>query len=226
MAENQPDTPEKQLLKLIENPKPSSLEVEGAKRQGKKWFSISALKGRVSFWSSLSNQRWFSFKKSTKTNIGVRQVNLVLRILMGCFSFFLIYYVIRMSLELKRASNLILQPDDQPAAEQTLEEPEVKNLSYYLEKAGGRSLFTIEKVPEEAKVVEPPPSPKEIERTKNFSLVGISWSSDPEAMIEDSQNKRTYFVKRGQALDNEVKVVTIFKDKVIMTYKGKEFELR
>jgi type II secretory pathway component PulC len=57
-------------------------------------------------------------------------------------------------------------------------------------------------------------------------LVGIAWSNDPEAMIEDGKNKRTFFVKRGQTLDDEVKVVTIFKDKVILTFKGKEFELR
>ena len=228
MAENQPDTPEKQLLRLIENPKQPVLKVEEAKRQGEKWFSINAFKGRISFWSSLSNRKWFSFKKSTKTGIGVRQVNLALRITIACFGVFLIYYVTQMSLQLKRASNLILSSNGRDSAVSEAAEPEVRNASYYLEKVSGRNLFAIGQVPEpEVKPGEEGVlTAKEADRTKDFALVGIAWSSDPEAMVEDSKNKKTFFVKRGQALDDEVKVVTIFKDKAVLTYKGKEFELR
>ena len=228
MAENQPDTPEKQLLRLIENPKQPVLKVEEAKRQGKKWFSVNALKARISFWSSLSNRKWFSFKKSTKTGIGVRQANLALKISIACFGVFLVYYVTQMSLQLKRASNLILPSDGNDSALQMSAEPDVKNVSYYQEKTSARNLFGIGEIPEpevkpgEERVL----TPKEADRAKDFALVGIAWSSDPEAMVEDSKNNKTYFVKRGQPLDDEVKVVTIFKDKVILTYKGKEFELR
>jgi type II secretory pathway component PulC len=97
-----------------------------------------------------------------------------------------------------------------------------------MEKTSARNLFVIGAVPElEVKPGEVVSlTPKEADRAKDFSLVGIAWSADPEAMVEDGKNKKTYFVKRGQPLDSEVKVVTIFKDKVILTYKGKEFELR
>jgi hypothetical protein len=228
MAENQPDTPEKQLLRLIENPKQPVLKVEEAKRQSKKWFSLNALKGRISFWSSASGKQWFSFKSFTKSGVGLRQINLALRMLIICLAAFLVYYVVQMSLELKKASNLILNFDGRDIQFQEGIEPEVKNLSYYLEKVSGRNLFNITDVP--APQIRPGQQPvltkKEVDRTKDFSLVGISWSSDPEAMIEDSKNKRTYFMKRGQALDDEIRVVTIFRDKVILTYNNKEFELR
>ena len=132
-----------------------------------------------------------------------------------------------MSTELKRASNLILEPGHEQAEKESAEEPEVKNISYYLEKTSARNLFSVKQIPEavvkagEENVL----TIKEADRTKDFSLVGIAWSADPEAMIEDAKNKRTFFVKRGQALDDDIKVVTIFKDKVILTYKTKEFEL-
>lgn len=228
MAEDQPDTPEKQLLRIIENPKQPVLKVEETKRQSKKWFSINALKGRISFWSSLSGKQWFSFKKFTKSGVGIRQINLGLRIAVFCLAGFLIYYVVQKSLQLKRASNLILDSSAGEVQIQQSGEPEIKNLSYYMEKVSARNLFAIGEVPEpevkpgdEGKLTT-----KEADRAKDFTLVGIAWSADPEAMIEDTKNKRTYFVKRGQPLDNEVRIVTIFKDKVILTYNNKEFELR
>jgi hypothetical protein len=45
-------------------------------------------------------------------------------------------------------------------------------------------------------------------------------------MIEDTKTQRTLFLKKGQRIDNEIKVEAIFKDKVILSYKGEEIELK
>lgn len=226
MAENGPLTPEKQLLKLIENPKQASLQAEAAKREGKKWFSISALKGRVAFWKGFSIKRWFSFKKLTKNSYGIRQVNLALKILIGLTGAYLIYSTVELSLGVKKASNLIFPPEKgiSDAKENDLE---LKSVSYYLEKTKGRNIFNVGQLPEKEVKKEEPPAPAEAsDRTKDYSLVGIAWSDNPEAMIEDKKDNKTYFVKRGQPLSEGVKVVTIFRDKVILSYEEKEFELR
>jgi type II secretory pathway component PulC len=70
------------------------------------------------------------------------------------------------------------------------------------------------------------PSSRIIEATQNLKLVGISWSNDPDVMIEDTQNHRTLFLKKGRLINNEIKVEAIFKDKVVLSYQGEEIELR
>jgi len=226
MAENEPLTPEKQLLNLIENPKQALLHVESAKRESKKWFSFSALKGRLAFWKGFSLKKWFSFALFTKSSGGIRQLNRVLILFIIFMGVYFSYNTVQLSLDLKKASNLILKPDKEFLA--SMESVfELKNVSYYLEKFNNRSLFNVKEIPKpQVKEQEAPVSAQASDATKDYSLVGIAWSSDPEAMVEHVKTSKTYFVKRGQNLENGVKVVTIFKDKVILSLSGKEFELR
>ncbi|MBI4430418.1 MAG: hypothetical protein HY587_01730 [Candidatus Omnitrophica bacterium] len=229
MAENEPPlTPEKQLLKLIENPKQDALRAESKKREGRNWFSAAALKGRFSFWKSLSSARQFSLKRFTRSSVGIRQVNTLLKILIALGGLYFGYAVIHMGLELNRASNLIFEPGE--GTQEAKGTPERLNtLSYYLEKVSARNIFEKpvlrERKPEEKTEVEPSKTENE-DFSKSFSLVGIAWSQNPEAMIEDTAKKKTHFVRRGQTIDEKIRIVTIFKDKVILSIDGKEFELK
>ena len=226
MAENESLTPEKQLLKLIENPKQASVRVESAKREGKKLFSFPALKGRFDFWKGLSVKRFFSLKNFTRGAKGLEQINVILKVLIVLMAIFTGYSVFVMAVGIKKAANLILTPDK---ALVDISEPPLgmESISYYLEKMKGRNIFTSphavqktedEEVAEGAPVVEDPAA--------ECSLVGIAWSDDPEAMIEDKKLSKTFFIRRGQSMSNGLKVVTIFKDKVILSYRNKEYELR
>ena len=229
MAENeQPPTPEKQLLKLIENPKQDALRQESKRREGLKWFSFSALKGKFSFWQSLSSTKWFSLRRFTHSPVGLRQVNTILKVLIVIGSIYFIYAVSEMGIELNRASNLIFEPDKGVRPEQE-ETGQLKSLAYYLEKVSVRNIFSIPEFkakPVKEKPAEAPAKKTKEDLSKTYSLVGIAWSANPEVMIEDVQKKRTHFVHRGQIIDEKVKVVSIFKDKVILSRDGKEFELR
>lgn len=225
MVENEPLTPEKQLLKLIEKPKGETVAAEHVKREGKKWFSLDALKGRLAYLKSFSLKKWLWFRRESQTSFGLRQINFILKCAVLFLTLFLGYSVIVMALELTRASNLIFR-FDQKETVQPEPSPVLKDLSSYLDKVRSRDIFNVgtaavEKAQEEAVKEVPPPEVK-----RNFSLVGIAWSENPEAMIEDVDEKRTHFMKRGQAIDDEVKVVSIFKDRVILNYKGEEVELR
>lgn len=227
MATNESLTPEKQLLKLIENPKQASVRVESAKREGKKWFSFPALKGRLDFWKGTSVKQWFSLKKFSRSAHGVERINVVLKALIIVMAIYTGYSVFNMAKGIKNAANLILKPDpimlDVPAPVVGLQ-----SVSYYLEKIKGRNIFVSaqpESKTEEEKAAAAEGVPEE-DPFKDFSLVGIAWSDDPEAMIEDTKLNRTFFMKRGQSLANGVRIVTIFKDKVILGYKDKESELR
>ena len=105
MATNESLTPEKQLLKLIENPKQASVRVESAKREGKKWFSFPALKGRLDFWKGTSVKQWFSLKRFSGSAHGVERINSVLKVLVVVMAIYTGYSVFKMVKEIKNAAN-------------------------------------------------------------------------------------------------------------------------
>jgi len=62
------------------------------------------------------------------------------------------------------------------------------------------------------------------EITKDLSLVGIYWGASPEAMIEDTAAKKTYFLKRGDEVKGII-IKEILKDRVVLQYRNEEIEL-
>lgn len=226
MATDESLTPEQQLLKLIENPKEASVRVENVKREGKKLVSLPALKGRLDFWKGVSAKKIFSLKSFSQSPRGMEQVNVVLKFLIFIMVIYAAFVVFTTVQGIKKASNLILSPDKAAATEGLEPVTVLQSVAYYLEKVKGRNVFTAV-VPEKPKEPEAPATEVEEENPfKNCNLVGIAWSDDPEAMVEDKGLGRTFFVRRGQLLANGLRVVTIFRDKVILSFKGKEYELR
>jgi len=60
----------------------------------------------------------------------------------------------------------------------------------------------------------------------DLKLVGILWSSNPQAMIENAKENKTYLLNSGDRL-GEFKVNKILKDKVVILDKdGEEWDLR
>lgn len=59
----------------------------------------------------------------------------------------------------------------------------------------------------------------------NLKLVGILWSDNPQAMIENSKEQKTYFVSKGDKI-GDIEVRSILRDKVIVGKGAEEWELR
>ena len=227
MAENESLTPEKQLLKLIENPKQASVRAENAKREGKKWFSFSAFKGRLDFWKNFSVKKNASSGKFSKGSFSVERINFILRVLLVAVAIYAIYNTWGMFMGIKKASQLILKTPSGASTEQSEPAASFQTINYYLEKIKGRNIFSSVKAEEKPKKVEKaaPLAPGEKSPIQGLSLVGIAWSNNPEAMVEDKETGHTFFVRRGQTIANSFKVVTVFKDRVILNYQDKEYEL-
>lgn len=230
MAEGEePLTPEKQLLKLIENPKKESVQAASVQRGARQWFSLGALRGRLAFLQSISFPNFLHLDRRNFRSFGVKELNLALKVAIFFLVLYFGYSLVAMALQLKRASNFIFKPElsllppDESATA-------VKSLPYYLEKVSARNIFTPATPPaaEEVHVTQEFVSVSEggEDPTKNLSLVGIAWSENPEAMIEDKALTRTHFLTRGQSIDNKTKVIAIFKDRVILQYKNREIELK
>jgi len=105
-------------------------------------------------------------------------------------------------------------------------EEEVVPYSTYAEAIGKRELFK----PPKAEVVKSKadPSTQKTEpasdKLKNLSLIGIMGGEQPQAIIEDKKDKKTYFLNKGQTI-SEMKVDDILKDKIILDFEGEKFEL-
>ena len=100
---------------------------------------------------------------------------------------------------------------------------EVRPFLHYLEMVQRRDIFSpveLKKVKEEAVIKQTDLA----ERAKDLNLVGIAWAKNPQAMIEDKQAEKTYFLKAGEAI-NEFTIETILKDRVILSYEGMKIDL-
>ncbi len=227
MAPERPLSPEKQLLKLIEDPKAkSAIAFEASTVKYNSLFSFGAWLGRFSFFKERAG-KWFKSGKYRQPD-NVKLINKIL----GCAIIFLtLYFLSNLSFSisnLRRAPNARFKMQPSPARPVPLKESSLlRAASYYLEKVRERDIFKMGVAGPRG--VEERASREGVskitELSQNLRLVGIAWSDDPDAMVEDTKAMRTFFIKRGQTI-GDLKVRAIFKDKVILSYGTEEVELR
>lgn len=88
---------------------------------------------------------------------------------------------------------------------------------------GSRNLFQ-PKIEEVLPVVPSGPAAELSGILENLQLVGIAWGAQPEAMIREKKEGRTFFLKTGDQLKG-VTVKEILKDRVIVEYEGQTKEI-
>lgn len=224
---DKPLTPEKQLLKLIEEPSAKGpLHVALISRQGLSLLSPGAWIGRFAFFRQ-GFGRWFGANK--KRALDIKAVN---NLLIFCALGLGVYFAVNFSVSLVNFSRMpelglkedTVRPDKSAPVNDVGKR---KSVSDYLERIALRDIFKMgpKKAAPGDKSTETEPSQKVIDEIAGLKLVGISWSKDPDAMIEDTRSLKTFFVKRGQMIGN-VLVQAIFKDKVVLMYAGQEIELK
>ncbi|MCQ9204777.1 MAG: hypothetical protein NG737_00465 [Omnitrophica bacterium] len=227
MAEERDITPEKQLLRLIEDPKlqnKGALQAQKVKHRGLSLLSPAAWISRFSFWAE-------KFKQSVKGGISPLDFKLINSILVLCIIILAGYFLYNAYFS---TTNLRNMPDLQLDSKESIKTaafPEVsvlkKSSTYYLGKVRQRNIFRIGGADsvDLSKVFAPVIAARLVDEIKHLRLVGISWSDDPDAMVEDTNTGRTFFIKRGEMID-KFKVEAIFKDKIILGYGGEEVELK
>ena len=224
MAEEGSPTPERELLKLIEEPgAKAGLSQAKAQRDFFSLFSPVALKARFSF---LKERFKGEAILQSLIHLEFRTINLFVEICIFALIFYLISNFIVSMININKKSSLELEIKEITASSVLPETSLLKTASFYLEKARARDIFKMGIT----SVIDKPKAPKAstsriVEASKNLKLVGISWSQDPDVIIEDTNLGMAYFLKRGQMINN-LKVKAVFKDKVILSYEGEEVELR
>lgn len=227
MAQERPLTPEKQLLRLIEtsSTRPVSVGTQAAKYHSLSFFSLGALRGRLSFFKD-ALLKWLRSGKSQHLDIGI--INRVLQALLVVLACYLAVDLARSAVRLTKTPDFGFQDRDTAGKKTSVLEGAAlveKRASDYLDKISERDIFKMGAKKANAGTSQKAPTVAIMEATQNLKLVGISWSGDPDAIIEDTKVLRTFFVKRNSMIGN-VKVQAILKDKVVLTYNGEEIELK
>lgn len=69
------------------------------------------------------------------------------------------------------------------------------------------------------------PSPAATELAARLTLMGIVSGEPAQAIIEDTQTKKTYFVQVGQAVVEGAVLEQVLDNRVILNFKGEQIEL-
>ncbi|MCX5687013.1 MAG: hypothetical protein NTW09_06130 [Candidatus Omnitrophica bacterium] len=198
-------TPEEKLLKIIENPgmveKKKALPITRNIDALRSWFAT------------------FDIKAIIPKRVDIKTVNKVLAVLCILATLFLISDLLNGRVVFKRKLNKILAGTAVSAVAGRTTIPDVKPEDL-IAGTKKRNIFTLEA--EKAK----PISRSDIAGAAvELKLVGILWSENPQAMVEDTKAQKTYLVSAGDKIGT-VNVKSILIDKVVLSKDTEEWDLR
>lgn len=222
---------EKQLLKLIEESSPKEQATLKAAQAVVKKRNISLLspktwQARISFFKDSLGKY---LKGGGVFRLDIKVVNRALAVCIFILVFYFINNLYAGLIKLKNIPDFEAQAQTQKESLVFQKASSLKALSFYLGEVRARDIFKMGaiKVPETDESKKKAASSRLLEAVSNLKLVGISWSNDPDVMIEDTKVQRTYFLKKGQIIDSvNLKLEAVFKDKVILSSDGEEVELK
>ena len=141
------------------------------------------------------------------------------KVLIGILSIMVIYLVFDfVSAILPR--NAIVSPATY-AEEKEASLAKLSPLGYYLDRIGGKDLFSPQRIAlVKAKAEAPSGQP-----VAGLKLEGVDWGGNPVALIENTQTGKTYFLKKAETV-KDLKVMEIFRDRVKLRYDNKVVELK
>lgn len=105
------------------------------------------------------------------------------------------------------------------------EEAKKQPFNYFSEPVASKNIFApVVKEDTRAPAAAAEEGPKLEDIKAQLNLLGVIWGDNPQAIIEDTKAKKTYFLNKGQSLDN-IHVKDIMENKVVLMYKDQQFEL-
>lgn len=202
-------TPEERLLKIIENPnvKIRPLPI-GAKIKS---LGRAPLKGLFA---------GFHIDKNDLKKFNLKLANKVIVIICVLITFVWLYNFINIGIKLEKRFKQITIDMVQPGQEEAKLPKIDVSIDEAVTEIKRRNIFTFLPSKEEAQAAV------NIGLTLgNLKLVGILWSDNPQAMIENLKEQKTYFVSKGDRI-GDIEIRNILRDKVIVGKGTEEWELR
>lgn len=209
-------TPEERLLKIIEGP-----VVPITKRASAK------IKNSLDLNSLIEKIKKFHFDKDAFKNLDLGKVNKVLICICAIFTVLWLFDFVREGFAFRARFNknkaeaalLTYNEETMPA----LDEP----INSLVNGSAKRNIFTLTAQQNQAEAAGPTIGQEAQDNSAlgGVKLVGIIWSDNPQAMLEDTKESKTFLVSTGDTV-GDMKVKQILANKVIIGKEGKEWELR
>ncbi|MDD5282345.1 MAG: hypothetical protein PHC37_06995 [Candidatus Omnitrophica bacterium] len=220
MAKNKP-TPEEQLLNLIEDGEgPSTLSLKRKKSSRFSFMSLSALSTLFAR-LKITIKDWLIQLKGGIDEPNLKAWNKVLAVAALILFVYLTADFTLRRLDIKQFTKKVSATKGRSFHEDV--KAEIRPFLYYLEMVQRRDIFSPVKL---ISTENPQEETRKALSTliKDLKLVGISWGKDPEVIIEDTKENKTYFLKAGDTI-SKFKIDVILKDKVILESEGQKMEL-
>ena len=214
-------TPEERLLKIIEGTVHPPVLVPLPKGgQLKSAFNFERLKEKI---------KNFYSDKNNFNNLDLGKVNKAIAGVCAVFTIFWIFNFAREDFAFKErlekikigAAGLLYKEQNSPSMN--------VNIGELIANAAKRNIFKLSAQGNEAEALlgQTPKQQSfaEAGRPSNVKLVGIIWTDNPQAMLEDTKEQKTYLVNAGDNI-GDLKVKKVFSDKIILSKGAQEWELR
>ena len=194
-------TPEEKLLHIIE--KPEDIDRLGLNKKGK----LFDPKRSLSF-----------LKKIGPKKITLHSINKTLVTISAVITITLVFFFIKGEKYMQARFEDLKENIKKEVLQLSNKQEELPNLSMYLTDTEKNSPFHV--LPNIKKSEEV----KEEEKPAKLKLVGIIWSDDPQAIIEDETSGKSYLVYEGDTVDkfevtkisqDEVKLISENGDKIL-----------
>jgi len=214
-------TPEEKLLKIIENPQADRRKSSGTNMgRGTGGGPKKGPGTGVGAW--LSKIR---IDKNTIRDLSLRTVSKMVLVLCLIFTiFFIIDFISMGSSSAKKLNKLAAEA---AAPDIKVNKTAIKDVGLVeaINLAKRHNIFSF--LPQTAGIpTQASTMPVEIEEIiKNLKLVGIIWSNNPQAIIENTKEQKTYLVNGGDKM-SIMDIKRILRDKVILGKDNLEWELR
>jgi len=195
-------SPEEKLLRLIRGQKKSQAPAPGLPKPEQQ----AATRPKIEFGEIFT-------RLATPQNAKI--------LLISSFIISVLYLIFVFIFPLFSDKNLNIAPE--PSLIATQDKDDIKPFEAYLEGVSNRQIF---KNPSSAAAGAPAGDNISVntEIIKDISLVGVISGENPQAIMEDKKTQKTYYVTKGQYI-NEAVVEDIQEGKVILNYAGQKFEL-
>ncbi len=132
---------------------------------------------------------------------------------------YLMYAFIYPSVGLQKLD--FLQAAPQKILETETEPLQAKSYEYYLDGIKNRQIFSSQATQQESEGAK---SAVNAQMIKDLSLIGIISGENPQIIIEDKKNQKTFYLSKGQFI-SEFQVEDIQEGKATLNYQGQKYEL-
>jgi len=207
-------TPEERLLKLIENPKEIEKHNISLSPAGQSTVKAAVLKAPFDF-------KHLDIKAIAK-KLDLHFASKAVLGLCVVFTLFCIFDFVKTQARLNKNFNNILSGSETKDISKTVDNLPEPNIKDVAAQALKRNIFTFTPAPITAQAQG---VANLAQASADYKLVGIMWSDNPQAMLEDVKMQKTYLLNANEKI-GDFTLKKIYRDRVVIAKDEQELELR